>query len=186
MRIKTIIVSAIFFIIGCVEQKVDYLNMGKDILSTNTMDKTELLRAIEYFNSELKINPNSVETLKNLAIAYSKINDEEKSYNILSKAIDQNNIIAEELYTIRGLQYFANNKYEESILNFQEALKLNPANQNIYKLIFTSKLWQKYKKNGAWESFDKSDVQFLIDEVYGESSVKPTYEELIALSNQAK
>ena len=181
MKNQIIIALVIFLIFGCSNKKINYLEKGKDILLTKTMDKNELLKAIEYFNLELKNNPNSVETLKNLAIAYSKISEEDKSFAELTKAIDQNNKIAEELFTLRGMQYFGKKNYEESISYYQKALSSNPTNKNIYKLIFTAKLWQNYNKDGKWEKFEKSDVQNLIDEVYAESFEKPTYEELISL-----
>lgn len=179
MKSKIFIVSVIFLILGCSNQKINYIDKGKDILKTNTMDKAELLKSIEFFRLELKTNPNSIEALKNIAIAYGKISDHDKSIVELNKAINQNNKSAAELFYLRGMTYFNTKNYEKSISDYETALKYNPNNQKIYRLLFTSKLWEKYNENGEWKTFERSDVQNLIDEVYAESSLKPTYEELI-------
>jgi tetratricopeptide (TPR) repeat protein len=175
--------SIIIFLIllsGCTQKPIDYLAEGRKILKTNTTDKNELNKAAEYFKAELKRNPNSLETLANLSNTYDRMNERDSSILLITEKIQTHKDALENLYIFRGMEHFVMSDYDSSIQDFKSALNFNPGNKRIYKMIVTSRIFQKYNHNGSWLNFGKKDVTNIIDKVYPKDFVnKPSVDEFI-------
>ena len=174
------IIIFLILLSGCTQKPIDYLAEGKKILKSNTMDKTELNKAVKYFKLSLEKNPNSLETLANLSNTYDRMNERDSSIHLITGTIQSHKDALENLYIFRGMEHFVMQDYDGSIQDFKSALKFNPKNKRIYKMMVTSIIFQKYNQNGSWLSFGKKDVANIIDKVYPKDFAnKPSVDEFI-------
>jgi tetratricopeptide (TPR) repeat protein len=174
------IIIFLILLSGCTQKPIDYLAEGKKILKSNTMDKTELNKAVKYFKLSLEKNPNSLETLANLSNTYDRMNERDSSILLITGTIQSHKDALENLYIFRGMEHFVMQDYDGSIQDFKSALKINPQNKRIYKMMVTSIIFQKYNQNGSWLSFGKKDVANIIDKVYPKDFAnKPSVDEFI-------
>ena len=174
------IIIFLILLSGCTQKPIDYLAEGKKILKSNTMDKTELNKAVKYFKLSLEKNPNSLETLANLSNTYDRMNERDSSIHLITGTIQSHKDALENLYIFRGMEHFVMQDYDGSIQDFKSALKFNPQNKRIYKMMVTSIIFQKYNQNGSWLNFGKKDVANIIDKVYPKDFAnKPSVDEFI-------
>ena len=173
---------SIFFItsfVGCSNKQTNYLKDGESILYAKNIGNERIYFAIELFNKELKIHPNSARAQADIAIAYGNLGQHDHSIQLITNYIEQRRKDLAEFYHLRGMQKFIKNDLGNAIEDFRMAIQIDTSKKNIYGDIVFSKLWQKYHKNGKWMKFDKRDIASLISEVYPKDSHVPTVNELI-------
>jgi len=180
-----LIVTLIFFN-SCANKKIDNLKEGKAIFDAadktgkNENRKEEFRIAIRYFKAELNDNPNSFETQIYLSEAYGRLSEPDSAILVLNRAIEFHNKETAHLFAARGVEYLNKHDYENSVGSFEEALKYDTNDRQLYKMIVQSKLKQRYYINGAWLNFDKGDLANIINEVYpADYKNKPSVDEFI-------
>lgn len=174
------------FSIGCVDKRVDNLKEGKGMLEAankpgkNEIRNDQLHKAVGYFKAELKNNPDSFEAQIGLAESYGNLLEPDSAIIVLNKGIETKNNEIERLLMERGISYLNKRDYTSSIRDFEEAVKYDPGDGEIYKMIVHSRLSQKYYVNGTWLNFGQQDIAQIIDAVYpADYKNRPSVDELI-------
>ena len=178
--IQILVIIILLSIIGCSENRVDYIAEGNRILASNNMDSLDYRNALKLFKTELKDNPNNTEAQLGLAQVYGRLSLPDSAILVLSNSIEKKKLDIAKLLVGKGMFRFINGDYAESIEDFKSSLKYNPQNQQSYDLIINSIIWQKYFKDNVWMNFGSEDVIKIIDEVYPANFAnKPSYEKFI-------
>ncbi len=168
---------SMIMILGCSESKRNHLSDGEKLLESSKGNKSKIEKAIELFKSELKINPNSMQAVRDLVSAYSRIKKNDSAKIIISKFIDKNKKEMADLYNFRGNINFILKDYDASIEDYEKSIQYNSENIRLYNQIVFTKLWRTYYKNGEWADFTDGDISRLIDEVYPKNIEKPSVDE---------
>jgi tetratricopeptide (TPR) repeat protein len=132
----------------------------------NENRKDPLLKAVDYFKAELKNNPNSFEAQIYLAECYGRLSEPDSAIIVLNKAIESNNKGTANLFAERGVAYLNKHDYDSSTRDFENALKYDSTDNQLYRLIVHSRLSQRYYVNGTWLKFEQGDISSIINEVY--------------------
>jgi tetratricopeptide (TPR) repeat protein len=110
------------------------------------IQKKDYDSAINYCNKGLSINPNESFILVALASIYSEKKDYIKEIEYFKKALAVNpneaqniNQYLEDAYINLANEQHQNNQYDESLKNYDEALKINPSNQEVLESIDNTK-----------------------------------------------
>lgn len=108
------------------ERDTAYLMMLSE-LSLAYNSNEQYLEAIEVCKKGLAISPNTYQgyLMKNMAIAYDKSGNLEKSEQVFKQAIENTPYDASLIFNL-GITYYNNKRYKEAIDCFFRALKINP------------------------------------------------------------
>ena|ERR1035437_73151 len=176
----------VLFLCSCAKKDIDNLKEGKLLFTAadkpgkNESRNDEFKKAVEYFKAELKNNQNSFEAQIYLADTYGRLLESDSSIIVLNKAIESNNKERAQLFIERGIQHLNMKNYTGSTLDFEEALKNDSKDNQIYRLIVHSKLSQKYFINDNWSKFEQEDIARIINEVYpADVNNRPSVDEFI-------
>ena len=176
----------VLFLCSCAKKDIDNLKEGKLLFTAadkpgkNESRNDEFKKAVEYFKAELKNNQNSFEAQIYLADTYGRLLESDSSIIVLNKAIESNNKERAQLFIERGIQHLNMKNYTGSTLDFEEALKYDSKDNQIYRLIVHSKLSQKYFINGNWSKFEQEDIVRIINEIYpADINNRPSVDEFI-------
>ncbi|MDH4199340.1 MAG: tetratricopeptide repeat protein [Spirochaetia bacterium] len=90
--------------------------------------KNDKLKAIEFFNQALRLDPEYGPSREMLLKIKKELSDQELADREKIEKMQQ----AEEMYT-RGMSYYSKKFFEEAIKTFDEALEINPEHENALK-----------------------------------------------------
>lgn len=169
----------IFITISCSKNSKDYLSEAKVIIDSKTADKSELLNVVDNMKLVLKDDPNSIDAINYIVMAYTQLDDNEAALKFMDSLIDGSEKPSAILFYNRGMLKSLLDDKKGSIEDFQKTIQINPQNKKAYNNIVSLKLEQNYFVNNEWSQFTKDDIQRIIDETYPESINKPSLEEFI-------
>lgn len=92
---------------------------------------TDPLKAIEYLNNALKLEPNNAETYYNRAVAYDNLGQYKPAIKDYNQAIHLKPDYAEAFYN-RGTINNTIGQYQRAIEDFNEAIRFNPKDAEAY------------------------------------------------------
>ncbi|MAT59087.1 MAG: hypothetical protein CMF23_14040 [Ignavibacteriae bacterium] len=169
----------IFITISCSKNSKDYLSEAKVIIDSKTADKSELLNVVDNMKLVLKDDPNSIDAINYIMMAYTQLDDNEAALKFVNDLIDGSEKPSAILFYNRGMLKTLLDDKKGAIEDFQKTIQINPQYKKAYNNIVSLKLEQNYFVNNEWIQFTKDDIQRFIDETYPESINKPSIEEFI-------
>lgn len=169
----------IFITISCSKNSKDYLSEAKVIIDSKTADKSELLNVVDNMKLVLKDDPNSIDAINYIMMAYTQLDDNEAALKFMNNLIDGSEKPSAILFYNRGMLKTLLDDKKGAIEDFQKTIQINPQNKKAYNNIVSLKLEQNYFVNNEWSQFTKDDIQRIIDDTYPESINKPSIEEFI-------
>ena len=169
----------IIFTISCSKNSKDYLSEAKVIIDSKTADKSELLNVVDNMKLVLKDDPNSIDAINYIMLAFTQLDDNEAALKFMDDLIDGSENPSDILFYNRGMLKTLLDDNKGAIEDFQKTILISPKNKNAYNNIISLKLEQNYFVNNQWSQFTKDDLQRIIDDTYPESINKPSIEEFI-------
>lgn len=126
MRKITMVLLMIFALLSSravSETADDWLMKAKEL--SDGQKYTDPLKAVEYLNNALKLQPRDAEAYYNRGVAYDNLGQYKNAIKDYNQAIGLNPDYAE-AYSNRGTIHNTTGKYQQAIEDFSEAIRLKP------------------------------------------------------------
>ncbi|MFZ1288842.1 MAG: hypothetical protein WAR79_02035 [Melioribacteraceae bacterium] len=169
-------IFSFLLIVGCCENKKNYLHELGILIKESETDKTKIDEAIQLLKSEYKNNPESKIAAKQLLSLYSQTGKNDSTLFLISSLIEEEKKEMFNFYHTRGMVKFNLKDYESAIEDYNNSLKTNGENKLIYNSIIIAKMWKEYYKDDQW-NLTEEDIVKLINEVYPDNKDKPSVDE---------
>ncbi|MFZ1291374.1 MAG: hypothetical protein WAR79_14860, partial [Melioribacteraceae bacterium] len=103
MRKIFIVLFSVLLVLGCCENKNDYMHEYGILLKESETDKTKIDEAIQLLKTEYKNNPESKMAAKQLLSLYSQTGENDSALLLISNLIEEDKKEMANLYHTRGM-----------------------------------------------------------------------------------
>jgi len=119
----------------------------------NAMQRRDLNRAVELFESALKLNPDMLEAHVNLGVCYRTLGDRQKQIHHFEEAIRLKPDMPDVHYNL-GLAYSDTGMYPQAIVEFRRSIELGSSSRNAHFKLGTT-LYKTGNYKDAAAEFEK-------------------------------